>query len=92
LGAVRESNHFPILLVYVLVHGYRLIFRGGFQLINHHFNLFTFNYLETFNLLGLNLILLILSIYLLLIYWIRWHNSEFIYFESLIVDLGQVSI
>jgi hypothetical protein len=34
-GAVRESNHFLYVQVYVLIHGYRQTFRGGFQLISH---------------------------------------------------------
>jgi hypothetical protein len=36
-GAVREYNHFSILKVYVLVHGYRQTFRDGLQLICHVF-------------------------------------------------------
>jgi hypothetical protein len=27
---VRESNHFSIIKVYVIIHGYRLTFRSGF--------------------------------------------------------------
>jgi hypothetical protein len=34
-GAVREYNHFPIIKVYVIIHGYRQTFRGRFQLISH---------------------------------------------------------
>jgi hypothetical protein len=48
-GAVREYNHFSIIKVYVIIHGYRLTFRGGFQLISHIFNLITLNFLKTFN-------------------------------------------
>jgi hypothetical protein len=52
-GAVREYNHFSVIKVYILIHGYRLTFRGGFQLISHIFNFETFlNYLETFLIIG----------------------------------------
>jgi hypothetical protein len=56
MGTVREYNHFPYIQVYVLVHGYRRIFRGGLQLINHSIILISLHYLKTFKLLDLNLI------------------------------------